>query len=249
MRSMSLRSPALLAALAWLTLLAAGGCRPSQVEKGEAPSPDRLASERAAMVDEIAARGVADASVLRAMREVPRHEFVLRDQRPRAYQDRALPIDMGQTISQPYTVALMTELLDIQRGERLLEIGTGSGYQAAILAELTDHVFTVEIIPELARTASATLERLARADVRVRNADGYDGWPEHAPFDGIIVTAAPDHVPSPLVKQLAEGGRLVIPIGPPGSYQTLWRITRRHGEVVSENITDVLFVPLVRRRP
>jgi protein-L-isoaspartate(D-aspartate) O-methyltransferase len=197
---------------------------------------------------QIAARGVNDSKVLDAMRAVPRHEFVPPEQRDRAYEDRPLPIGEGQTISQPYIVALMTELLDVQPGEAILEIGTGSGYQAAVLAQLTDRVYTVEILPTLARRAAETLDWLGVAQVQSRNADGYFGWAEHGPYDGIIVTAAPDHIPAPLLQQLAEGGRMVIPVGPPGSYQTLWRLTKQQGKVVSENITDVAFVPLVRKR-
>lgn len=199
------------------------------------------------MVEEqIAGRGVTEPLVLGAMRTVPRHEFVPRGEIDRAYADHPLPIGFGQTISQPYIVALMTELLDVQEGDRVLEIGTGSGYQAAILAELTVEVYTIEIIPGLARRAERRLNRVGYSDIAVRAADGYYGWERYAPFDAIIVTAAPDHVPPPLVKQLAEGGRMVIPVGPPGSYQTLWRITKENGDVVSKNITDVLFVPLVR---
>jgi protein-L-isoaspartate(D-aspartate) O-methyltransferase len=129
----------------------------------------------------------------------------------------------------------------------VLEIGTGSGYQAAVLAELTDRVYTVEILPELARHAAQTLSRLGYTRVQTKNADGYFGWAEHGPYDGIIVTAAPDHIPAPLVQQLREGGRMVIPVGPPGSYQTLWRLTKQQGKVISENITDVAFVPLIRK--
>jgi protein-L-isoaspartate(D-aspartate) O-methyltransferase len=209
---------------------------------------DRFRADRLAMVEtQIAARGVHDPRVLDAMRTVPRHEFVPREETNRAYEDRPLPIGEGQTISQPYLVALMTELLDVQPGEKVLEIGTGSGYQAAVLAQLTDRVSTVEILPTLARRAASTLDRLGYARVQTKNADGYFGWAEHGPYDGIIVTAAPDHIPAPLVEQLSEGGRMVIPVGPPGSYQTLWRLTKQQGKVVSENITDVVFVPLVRK--
>jgi protein-L-isoaspartate(D-aspartate) O-methyltransferase len=213
------------------------------------PLPDnRFRGQRLAMVDkQIAARGVKDVRVLDAMRTVPRHEFVPREQINQAYEDRALPIGLGQTISQPYIVALMTELLDVQPADVVLEIGTGSGYQAAILAELANRVYTVEILPTLARRAAETFDRLGYARIQTQNADGYFGWAEHAPYDGIIVTAAPDHIPAPLVAQLREGGRMVIPVGPPGSYQTLWRLTKRQGKVVSENITDVAFVPLIRK--
>ena len=181
------------------------------------------------------------------MERVPRHEFILPDDRDKAYADHPLPIGLGQTISQPYIVALMTELLAVKPGDKVLEIGTGSGYQAAVLAELTDEVYTVEIIPALANAAAERLRRLGYTKVQTKNADGYFGWEEHAPFDAIIVTAAPDHVPPPLVQQLREGGRLVIPVGPTGGYQTLWRITKRNGQVESENITGVLFVPLTRK--
>jgi protein-L-isoaspartate(D-aspartate) O-methyltransferase len=197
---------------------------------------------------QIAARGVKDPQVLEALRTVPRHEFVPAEQVDRAYDDRALPIGEGQTISQPYIVGLMTELLDVQAGDVVLEIGTGSGYQAAVLAELTDRVYTVEILPKLAGSAGRALERSGYAGVEQRTADGYLGWPERGPYDGIIVTAAPDHIPAPLVEQLKDGARMVIPVGPPGSYQTLWRLTKQQGKVVSENITDVAFVPLVRKR-
>jgi protein-L-isoaspartate(D-aspartate) O-methyltransferase len=227
-----------------------GSCSGPQPSPQESPRPladERFRPDRLAMVDtQIAAAGVRDPRVLDAMRTVPRHEFVPSEQMDRAYEDRALPIGAGQTISQPYIVALMTELLDVQPGDVVLEIGTGSGYQAAVAAELTDRVYTVEIIPELARRAAETLNRLGYTRVQTRNADGYFGWSEHAPYDGIIVTAAPDHIPVPLVQQLREGGRMVIPVGPPGSYQTLWRLTKQQGKVVSENITDVAFVPLLR---
>jgi protein-L-isoaspartate(D-aspartate) O-methyltransferase len=191
--------------------------------------------------------GVKDERVLQAIRDVPRHRFVPESQIGRAYADRPLPIGFGQTISQPYVVALMTELLDVKSGDKVLEIGTGSGYQSAVLARLTDQVWSIEIIPELARRAASTLDALGYK-VKVKQADGYFGWPEEGPFDGIIVTAAPDHMPQPLIKQLAEGGKLIVPVGPPGSYQTLWRVTKRDGKIVSENITDVIFVPLVRDR-
>ncbi|MCJ7668024.1 MAG: protein-L-isoaspartate(D-aspartate) O-methyltransferase, partial [Anaerolineae bacterium] len=149
----------------------------------------------------------------------------------------------GQTISQPYIVALMTELLEIEEGDKVLEVGTGSGYQAAILAEITDQVFSVEIIPELAESAAARLKRLGFGQVKVANLDGYYGWEEHAPYDGIIVTCAPDHVPPPLLQQLKDGGRLVIPVGPPGAYQTLWVVKREGDEFRYENCGGVTFVP------
>ena len=241
-----------IALLVFLIAGTLGACTPGTERAtgspGVAVSPQADLSDRLAMVQtQIVARGVQDSKVLDAMRIVPRHEFVPREQMDRAYEDRPLPIGEGQTISQPYIVALMTELLDVQPGEVVLEIGTGSGYQAAVLAELTDRVYTVEILPELARHAVQTLTKLGYTRVHINNADGYFGWAEHGPYDGIIVTAAPDHIPAPLVQQLKEGGRMVIPVGPPGSYQTLWRLTKQNGTVKSENITDVVFVPLTRK--
>lgn len=209
--------------------------------------PDSSYAERIAMVaDQIVSRDVTDTLVLNAMRKVQRHEFVPAEEVAMAYGDQPLPIGYGQTISQPYVVGLMTQLMEVKPGDKVLEVGTGSGYQAAILAELTDRVWTVEIIPELAETAGARLKRLGYNHIVGKNADGYYGWEEYAPFDAIVVTAAPDHVPPPLVRQLKEGGRLVIPVGPPGSIQTLWRVTKMNGQVTSENITGVVFVPLTR---
>jgi protein-L-isoaspartate(D-aspartate) O-methyltransferase len=197
--------------------------------------------------EQIEARGIRDPLVLAAMRRVPRHLFVDRRLWDLAYADRPLPIGHGQTISQPYIVALMTERARVRRGDRVLEIGTGSGYQAAILAELTDQVYTIEIIEPLARQAHQRLRTLGYERVHTRVGDGYFGWPEAAPFDAILVTAAPDHVPPPLVQQLKDGGRLVVPVGPPGLVQTLWLITKQGDRLVQDNLGPVLFVPLVRR--
>ncbi len=164
-----------------------------------------------------------------------------------AYGDHPLPIGFGQTISQPYIVALMTEALALEPGARMLEIGTGSGYQAAVLAAMGMEVYTVEIIPELAQQAQERLHRLGYTKVQVRNADGYFGWPDHAPYDAILVTAAPDHLPQPLVEQLRPGGRLVVPIGPVGAVQTLWLFEKEDdGELRATNLGPVRFVPLVR---
>jgi protein-L-isoaspartate(D-aspartate) O-methyltransferase len=194
--------------------------------------------------DQIEARGVADPEVLAAMQAVPRHEFVPQEYLDQAYADHPLPIGHGQTISQPYIVALMTETLQLQPGQRVLEIGAGSGYQAAVLAELEVEVYTIEIIPELAEAAARRLEDLGYANVSVLNADGYFGWEEHAPFDAILVTAAPDHLPQPLANQLAVGGRLVVPIGPVGAVQTLWLFEKTDGDLQATNLGDVRFVPL-----
>jgi len=207
-------------------------------------SDDRL-EERMDMVKyQIRDRGVTDTRVLRAMEHVPRHEFVPDDYVGQAYADHPLPIGHGQTISQPYIVALMTELLDLKETDRVLEIGTGSGYQAAILSEIVAEVYTVEIVEPLATEAKERLERLDYKNVHVLYADGYYGWQEHAPYNAIIVTCAPDHIPQPLVQQLADGGSLVIPVGPPGGYQTLWQITKQGTEIKKRNVTGVLFVPL-----
>jgi protein-L-isoaspartate(D-aspartate) O-methyltransferase len=201
---------------------------------------------RRLMVDHIEIMGVEDPEVLEAMRSVPRHRFVIEEYLRYAYADTALPIGYGQTISQPYIVALMSEALDVAPGDRVLEIGTGSGYQAAVLAAMGTDVYTVEIIPELAERATGTLGDLGYR-VAARTADGYFGWPEEAPFDGIIVTAAPDHVPQPLVEQLAPGAAMVIPVGPMGAVQTLWRFTvDEAGELVGENLGGVVFVPFTR---
>ncbi len=218
-------------------------------EPGAAPTAtsDGMANARRRMVEtQMRARDITDERVLAAMETVPRHEFVLPETMSQAHADHPLPIGFGQTISQPYIVALMTQMLELQRGNRALEIGTGSGYQAAVLAELTDQVYTIEIIPELAQGARVTLDRLGYDDVVSRQADGYWGWEEHAPFDVIIVTAAPDHVPQPLLDQLADGGRMVIPVGPPGGYQSLWVITREGDEFHNFNWGGVRFVPFTR---
>jgi protein-L-isoaspartate(D-aspartate) O-methyltransferase len=197
------------------------------------------------MVDvQIRQRGVTDQDVLAAMAAVPRHEFVSDDLQNQAYADHPLPIGYGQTISQPYIVALMTELLELKKTDRVLEVGTGSGYQAAILSKIVAEVYTVEIIEALAREASQRLARLGYDNVHATQGDGYYGWQEHAPYDAIIVTAAPDHIPQPLVQQLKEGGRMVVPVGPPGGYQELWKITKKGTKTVKRNITGVLFVPL-----
>ncbi len=207
----------------------------------------QFAQQRERMVIEtIERRGISDKEVLDAMRAVPRHLFVPEGSRDHAYGDYPLPIGYGQTISQPYIVALMTDLLELQEGDRVLEVGTGSGYQAAILAAMPGiEVYTIEIIPELAESAHERLASLDYASLHCKQGDGYYGWPEHAPFDAIIVTAAPDHLPQALVKQLAPGGKMVLPIGPPGGYQTLWKFIKEPGgELKALNMGGVAFVPL-----
>jgi protein-L-isoaspartate(D-aspartate) O-methyltransferase len=203
-------------------------------------------AQRAAMVEEqIRSRGVTDAAVLEAMRTVPRHRFVPDSQQSDAYADRPLPIGEGQTISQPFIVAHMTEALGVSRTDDVLEIGTGSGYQAAVLSRLARNVYTIEIVPELARRAAATLEALGYANVHVREGDGYAGWPERAPFARIMVTAAPARVPQPLVDQLATGGRMLIPIG--GREQWMTVVDKTPKGVVERRTIPVVFVPFTRR--
>ncbi len=214
-----------------------------------AAGQDDRADERRTMVERhIANEGIGDEGVLEAMRAVPRHEFVPSERRGRAYANRPLPIGHGQTISQPYVVAYMTEVLELAEDDRVLEVGTGSGYQAAVLAEIVDAVYTIEIIEALARTARRRLERLEYDNVEVKQGDGYFGRPEHAPFDAIIVTAAAGHIPSPLVEQLRPGGRMVIPVGPVYAVQNLILVTRDDsGEVRTEQLLPVRFVPMTGR--
>jgi len=221
-----------------------GGCGSGAdgARNGGAPG-DLSADRREVMVDlQIRARGVADEAVLAAMAKVPRHLFVPPELVDVAYTDGPLPIGHEQTISQPYIVALMTELLRVNADSRVLEIGTGSGYQAAVLSELADSVFTIEIVEPLARTAAGRLDRLGYSNVVVRHGDGYRGWPERAPFDAVIVTAAPEHVPQPLIDQLAVGGRLVIPVG--AMYQELLEIVKTEDGVVTREVIPVRFVPM-----
>lgn len=190
------------------------------------------------------AEGIKDQAVLRAMRKVPRHKFVP-GQEKRAYENWPLPIGYGQTISQPYIVGLMTDLLDVDKDDIVLEVGTGSGYQAAVLAEIVKHVYTIEIIKPLGLSARARLRRLGYTNVTVKVGDGYYGWPEHAPFDAIIVTAAASHIPPPLVKQLKPGGKMAIPVGNPFQVQNLMLVEKRpDGKIRTRNILPVAFVPL-----
>lgn len=217
-----------------------------------------FATDRNALIAELRAErrqlsaelggGTFDARVLDALARVPRHEFVSDSLKSAAYENRPLPIGHGQTISQPFIVALMTDLLQLDPGERALEIGTGSGYQAAVLAELTPDVFTIEIIPALAGEAAARLRRLGYAGIATKLADGYEGWPERGPFDAIIVTAAPTRVPPPLLDQLKPGGRMVIPVGSPFLTQYLLLITKQlDGRLITREVLPVAFVPLTGR--
>jgi protein-L-isoaspartate(D-aspartate) O-methyltransferase len=207
-------------------------------------SNDRTDERREMVARQLAGRGIEDDAVLRAMERVPRHRFVPEALQSMAYADQPLPIGYDQSISQPYIVALMSEVLELRPGQRVLEIGTGSGYQAAVLTEMGVEVYSVEIVPELGRRAAETLTSLGYPQVHVKIGDGYRGWPAAAPFDGIIVTCSPTKVPEPLTAQLAEGGRLVIPVGN-FFYQKLVRLTKRKGRIIEEKIEDVRFVPMV----
>ncbi len=193
---------------------------------------------------QIVRRGIQDPRVIEALRAVPRHLFVPREERSAAYDDHPLPIGHGQTISQPYVVALMTETIDPEPGDRVLEIGTGSGYQAAVLSLLVKDVYSIEIVESLGRAAEKRLDELGYENVHVRIGDGYQGWPEEAPFDAIVVTAAPPEIPQALVDQLAEGGRMVIPVGT--DYQELVMLTKTGGQVTKRMLTTVRFVPMVK---
>ena len=250
-----MRNPLIVLAVLAVMLTACGSTQPAPAQTRAlvvSPSPSvSIASDpyytrlrKEMVVLQIQARDVSDSEVLKAMETVPRHLFVPQNYLDQAYEDHPLPIGFGQTISQPYIVALMTEKLKIKRGDKVLEIGTGSGYQAAILAELTDQVYSVEVVEELFKQGTETLQRLGYTQVQTRHADGYYGWEEHAPYDAIIVTCAPDHIPQPLVNQLEEGGRMVVPVGPPGSFQTLWLVEKQDGKVTSKSIMGVVFVPL-----
>lgn len=206
---------------------------------------DIYAQKRSEMVRrQLASRDITDQKVLDAMNLVPRHLFVDPQYRSQAYADHPLPIDEGQTISQPYIVALMTQYLDLKKGDKVLEIGTGSGYQAAVLAQLTDKVFSIEIREKLADKASAILKSLGFRSIKVKHGDGYFGWDEYAPFDAIIVTCAANHIPPPLLNQLKEGGKLIIPLGSTLYYQTLALVTKVKGKPEVKHVLGVRFVPM-----
>jgi len=207
--------------------------------------PDYYQLRQKMVNEQIMARGVRTESVIKAMQKVERHLFVPEQYQNFAYSDRPLPIGEGQTISQPYIVALMTELLDLKKSDKVLEIGTGSGYQAAILDEICDSVYTIEIIPSLGKQAQALLRELGYHNIHCKIGDGYLGWPEHAPYDGIIVTCAPSKIPQPLKEQLAEGGRMVIPVG--ATYtQELVLVTKTKGKLIQKSVIPVRFVPMLR---
>jgi protein-L-isoaspartate(D-aspartate) O-methyltransferase len=226
-----------------MLLMAACGRQELAVTSHQSPSYDAL---RKFMVEtQIRSRGIKHDGVLRSMLDVPRHEFVPETDRPRAYEDRPLPIGLDQTISQPYIVALMTELADPKPNHRVLEVGTGSGYQAAVIARLVAQVYSIEIIPEHAESAAARLQRLGLKNLEVRAGNGYLGWPERAPFDAILVTAGATEVPQPLLDQLKSGGRMIIPIGNGPNDQVLKVVEKNlSGKVESRDVLPVRFVPL-----
>jgi protein-L-isoaspartate(D-aspartate) O-methyltransferase len=211
----------------------------------DATNPKAFYLKRMAMVSEqLAGRGIRDMRVLNAMGKIPRHLFVESSLSGKAYNDNPLPIGNGQTISQPYVVALMTEALKLKPTDRVLEIGTGSGYQAAVLSEIVSEVYTIEIIERLERNAWELLNDLGYKNIKTKYADGYFGWEEYAPFDAIIITASANHIPPPLIKQLKEGGRLIIPLGSTLFYQTLTLVTKVKGELEVEQMGGVAFVPM-----
>ena len=196
--------------------------------------------------EQLLARDISDPATLKAMRNVPRHEFVPADMQPYAYSDNPLPIGMKQTISQPYIVAYMTQVLKLKEHDRVLEVGTGSGYQAAILGQIVDTVYTIEIVEALAFTAKNRLSALGYNNIEVRTGDGYLGWPEKGPFDAIMVTAGAEEVPEPLLKQLKEGGRMIIPVGPHNGIRQLLLMTKKSGKIKTKEVMSVRFVPLTR---
>ena len=222
----------------WLVMVTAFSCRPAPEAGGEARARDR----EKMVTEQIATRGVRDERTLAAMRTVPRHLFVPEEVASQAYADHPLPIGHGQTISQPYVVAFMTEALGLEGDETVLEIGTGSGYQAAVLAEIVARVYSIEIVAPLAQEAAARLQELGYKNVEVRSGDGYAGWPEAAPFDAIIVTAAAPRIPEPLKEQLRDGGRLILPVG--DDWQELVVVTRRGDRFEEKRVLPVRFVPM-----
>src|SRR5215216_4465712 len=228
----------------WLVVavLAAGGCGQ------KAPPGFDFAAQRQQMVQrQLMTRGINDARVLAAMAKVPREEFVAPESRAASYEDGPLPIGYGQTISQPYVVAFMTEQLRPKPSDRVLEVGTGSGYQAAILAELVSEIYSIEIVEPLAKTAEVTLQRLGYKNVHLKIGDGYKGWPEMAPFDAIIVTCAPDKVPQPLADQVKDGGRMIIPVGERFAQQ-LYLLEKKNGQLKQSITLPVRFVPMLRSK-
>lgn len=229
--------------------LLAVGCLAGGIQAALAETDEFEQLREEMVINTIENRGVSDPDTLRAMRAVERHKFVDRGMIRHAYADRPLPIGHGQTISQPYIVAFMTELLQVKPGDVVLEIGAGSGYQAAVLAEIVEKVYTIEIVPALAELSTQRMNDLGYDNVTVKEGDGYFGWSDHAPFDGIIVTAAATHIPPPLVEQLKPGARMVIPVGPPMQVQTLMLVEKQEdGTVRQQSLMPVRFVPLTGER-
>jgi protein-L-isoaspartate(D-aspartate) O-methyltransferase len=221
----------------------------AQMSSGNTSSEtdDEYKEQRQRMVEsQLIRRGIEHTLTLQAMENVPRHQFIPENRQRQAYNDGPVPIGYGQTISQPYIVAFMTEVLNPEPGQRILEIGTGSGYQAAVLAEITDEVYTIEIIEELAEFGEGNLRNAGYDKVRVKHADGYYGWEEYAPFDAIIVTAAADHIPPPLIEQLKDDGVMIIPVGHPMRTQQLMKVTLRNGQAQTQSLMPVRFVPFTR---
>ena len=225
-----------------LFLFAEAGFSQCLAQEGETVARCRENMVASQIID----RGITDPAVIRAMQKVPRHLFVPERYRASAYADHPLPIGEGQTISQPYIVAFMTEALRLKRGDRVLEIGTGSGYQAAVLAEIVTEVYSIEVVEVLGKRAERTLKELGYANVHVKIGDGYKGWPEKAPFDAVMVTCAPEQIPEPLIDQLREGGRMVIPVGREGAVQSLVLGVKTGGRLKTEDAMLVRFVPMVR---
>jgi protein-L-isoaspartate(D-aspartate) O-methyltransferase len=239
---MILRQTTLMLVVLMLPLISCASLLHSDRIKIEDTPTQDFAQQRRVLIDQLKSQGINTSAVLDAMRKVPRHEFVPSSQRHLAYQNRPLPIGHGQTISQPFIVGYMSEAASIAPGEKVLEIGTGSGYQAAVLAELAKEVYTIEIIPELAEGARSVLSKLGYGNVQVRTGNGYAGWKEHAPYDAIVVTAAPDEIPQTLVDQLALRGKMVIPVG--STFQEMVIITRDESGVVERRTIAVQFVPM-----
>ena len=226
----------------FLFLFAEAGVSQCLAQEGE-----NVVRSREIMVgSQICERGITDPAVIRAMRKVPRHLFVPERYRASAYADHPLPIGEGQTISQPYIVAFMTEALRLKPGDRVLEIGTGSGYQAAVLAEIVTEVYSIEVVAVLGKRAERTLRELGYANVYIKIGDGYKGWPDKAPFDAVVVTCAPEQIPEPLIDQLREGGRMIIPVGREGAVQSLVLGVKTGGRLKTEDAMRVRFVPMVR---
>ncbi len=211
----------------------------------EVKSTDYARKRQEMVRGQLISRGISDRKVLNAMSRIPRHLFVDKSLRNKAYGDHPLPIGEGQTISQPYVVALMTEALKLKPTDRVLEIGTGSGYQAAVLAEIVKEVYTIEIRKRLKDRATAVLKKLGYKNIKTKHADGYFGWEEYAPFDAVIITASANHIPPPLVRQLKDGGRLIIPLGSTVYYQTLTLVTKRGKDLEVEQMGGVTFVPMI----